>query len=397
MKKLYSFFLILIIAITLYIFKNSSFSNDNQSKENIPITFDLNNLKETTGVKLSDLGITEIHYVPLETSQRALIKDIFLLKSDKNSIYIFDYLNIKRFALDGSFNAQIGKRGKGYGEYHLMSDFSVGSDNQDIYILSPHENKIYIYSLDGRFIKIIPSPAKTMKIHCLDKQIFCYSQNHEGNVENTFDVIDLDGNILKSFPNKYKFEVGKYLGFWKYECLICFNKGNLLTKELYSDTVFNYSRNIFKPAYVFINGGKTLPSIERHFDSSEDFIKTSQKYKADRNLLVFGDYVYYEFSFKEYNYSFIGSTDGEDNFLTMQHDGYVNDVDGGPNIFFKSTLNDCTIVSWINPVELKKYIASESFKKSSPKFPEKKKQLENLANKLRENDNPVLIFMKLGK
>ena len=41
------------------------------------------------------------------------------------------------------------------------------------------------------------------------------------------------------------------------------------------------------------------------------------------------------------------------------------------------------------------YVASETFKNSTPKYPEKKEELEKLAASLDENDNPVLILVKL--
>ena len=53
------------------------------------------------------------------------------------------------------------------------------------------------------------------------------------------------------------------------------------------------------------------------------------------------------------------------------------------------------IATMINPFDLKNYIASDEFKNSTPKYPEKKKQLEQLANSLNENDNPVLMLVKL--
>jgi len=45
---------------------------------------------------------------------------------------------------------------------------------------------------------------------------------------------------------------------------------------------------------------------------------------------------------------------------------------------------------------LKKYITSEAFQNST-QFPEKKKELEKLANSLKETDNPVLVLVKLKK
>lgn len=41
------------------------------------------------------------------------------------------------------------------------------------------------------------------------------------------------------------------------------------------------------------------------------------------------------------------------------------------------------------------YVASEAFKNSTPKYSEKKKELEELAATLNANDNPVLMLAKL--
>ena len=46
------------------------------------------------------------------------------------------------------------------------------------------------------------------------------------------------------------------------------------------------------------------------------------------------------------------------------------------------------LISWINSFELKAHVDSEAFKDSTTKYPEKKKELEKLADSLDENDNP---------
>ncbi len=75
--------------------------------------------------------------------------------------------------------------------------------------------------------------------------------------------------------------------------------------------------------------------------------------------------------------------------------GLINDIDGGLNVYPQQIINNSTIVQWINVIDLKKHVASESFKNTTPKYPEKKKQLIKLANSLTENDNPVLMLVKL--
>ena len=53
------------------------------------------------------------------------------------------------------------------------------------------------------------------------------------------------------------------------------------------------------------------------------------------------------------------------------------------------------LVSWIDAYQLKAHVESGSFKNFTPKYLEKKKELEKLANRLDENNNPVLMLVKL--
>ncbi len=78
----------------------------------------------------------------------------------------------------------------------------------------------------------------------------------------------------------------------------------------------------------------------------------------------------------------------------MINDGLRNNYDGGVNFYPKYQVNDSTFAMSINAYELKQHVGSRAFRNSTPKYPEKKKELEKLGNRLNESDNPVLILMK---
>ncbi len=65
-----------------------------------------------------------------------------------------------------------------------------------------------------------------------------------------------------------------------------------------------------------------------------------------------------------------------------------------PDEYFAEGENEY-LTGTIQRYQVKALIASEVFENSTPKYPEKKKQLEKLANSLNENDNPVLMLVKL--
>ena len=76
----------------------------------------------------------------------------------------------------------------------------------------------------------------------------------------------------------------------------------------------------------------------------------------------------------------------------------INDLDGGIplerlNYYYENDKEYLT--SLIDPLDLKTYTSSNEFIHTTPKYPEKKKELEKLAASLKETDNPVLVFVRL--
>ena len=53
------------------------------------------------------------------------------------------------------------------------------------------------------------------------------------------------------------------------------------------------------------------------------------------------------------------------------------------------------ILSYMDTFEFKSLVESEAFINGEPLLPSKKKEMQILANKLSENDNPVLMLLKL--
>ncbi len=52
---------------------------------------------------------------------------------------------------------------------------------------------------------------------------------------------------------------------------------------------------------------------------------------------------------------------------------------------------------WVTADQLKKHVASDDFKNAIPKYQGKKKELEELANRLNIFDNPVLMIVTFLK
>jgi hypothetical protein len=70
---------------------------------------------------------------------------------------------------------------------------------------------------------------------------------------------------------------------------------------------------------------------------------------------------------------------------------FLNDIDGGPAFppfYYFQENGEEFLIGWVHAFKLKAHVESEAFRNSTPKYPEKKKELEKLAASLDENDNP---------
>ena len=349
----------------------------------------------------------DIEYIPLETTEQSLIKSMInlglfggKLLAGNNYFIIKMFNSILKFRNDGSFMTSIGTVGRGPDEFLVAHDVEIDGEG-NIYIVDGWEKKIFIYSENGGFIKTVAFPLYgAVEYWFVDGMFLCYNQNNLGNVENSFNLIDSGGKLIKNFPNRYPFVVKQKDAYgFQHENLFYRFNNRLFKKEVYSDTIYSYENMNFRPHLVIAVGDKLITTQARSDIPGLDLAKN---YISPRNLFEFGDYVYYEFTYKfdfsnTEDYSFIGSKKNDFQALINPEDGLINDLDGGPNILPQTIKDDNTIIAWVDALELKKHVASEAFKNSKPKYPEKKIELEKLANSLKETDNPVLMIVRLKK
>ncbi len=79
---------------------------------------------------------------------------------------------------------------------------------------------------------------------------------------------------------------------------------------------------------------------------------------------------------------------------TEEYAGIPNDWDGGIS-FYPGTNDKNICVQVVDSYRLIEHANSPEFQNSTPQYPGKKAELEELAKSLNENDNPVLMLVKL--
>jgi hypothetical protein len=365
------------------------------------ITFDLKNLPDLSKIRLSEIGATDIEYIPLETTTQNAISQVNNVIFSNSYFLIYGYSSVNMFRYDGSFVTKVGTVGRGPNEFTLAHDIDINPENESIFIACG--NKFLVFDKNGKFIRTFKGPlsGSGMNFKFMEDGIICYYVNDMGNIENSYILIDTTGKIIKNYPNRYSWKRKGPGVFYMWENIFYKFSNQLFKKEIYCDTIFSFKNKVFKSHMVIDIGKQRLtPEIRSSIVTKPDFsVTTHYNYITPWNLFEFSDFIYYEMITTICGtrglYSFIGSK--KDNFRAMidSEKGLSNDLDGGPDIWPRTIKDNSTIVSWIEALKFKQYISSEAFKNSNPKYIDKKKDLEKLANAIQENDNLIVILVKV--
>ena len=407
-----------------------------RTNKSIPTINIESGMKSMEVINLS-LFASSIRYIPLETS------------SDLNLSYISDCIfygkqilivNLREcwlFDSNGKFLKKIGAQGRGPGEYQFVVNIGLDSQNK-IYIQSLRD--VLEYRLDGSFIKKYNNLFMfnnnlndyfSRWIIISDSLIFGHIPNREGNSTIKARLINQAGNIKKQYKNYDQFIVPpkSMRNSPDNDAQIYAYKKSFYYKGPNNDTLFYLDKQFnLVPLYVFNPGKYKEPANERSVPFGKEvlnrYLFVRKVFQTENYLFInceLGDYfpakritpkIIKSPSGKNFNvwfntfialgiydrktriFSFSKPTSTDNPLFTS---GFYNDIDAGPRFLPEIQVNDSTMVMWIDAKKLKEHISSADFKNNSSKFPEKKKELERLANKISDYDNPVLMEVTFRK
>ncbi len=122
-------------------------------------TIDLNQLTDVDTITIHYSSIVEkIEIIALENQEGALMGNINKMQISDDTIFILDTMIAKKilvFNMDGKYIQQIGKFGRGPGEYLQIMDFTVNEKDKQIVVLDVG-NKIHTYSIHtGEYLRTL--------------------------------------------------------------------------------------------------------------------------------------------------------------------------------------------------------------------------------------------------
>jgi hypothetical protein len=375
----------------------------------------------------------EIKYVPLE-GDSVMLKVAALSEFSEELILVSDRSNCLLFDSRGKQISKFGCRGEGPGEYTYITNIKFGGHNQ---IIIQDGRFFLVYNQSGKILRKFKPEVNpeiidrrgTMESWMLFNDSIFIGQVSNDSGQEEFKAVFFNemGKTVGYVRNNIFLNLKKYYISSDNSSASIYQMGGITYfKEMLNDTVFRVDdQYAFEPIYYLNLGKYSMPKSVRELPMHEMGVE-SKKYIRVENLYETSRYLFLDCNFNNHSPAkrsepgYLMDASGTEHkvlFYTLRmlgiydkiykelvfaepvksenwlmNCGLRNDYDGGVNFYPRKMVNDSTLAMWVDAYKLREHVASEAFKNSTPKYPEKKKELEELANKLSDNDNPVLIL-----
>jgi hypothetical protein len=308
------------------------------------------------------------------------------LTGTEKFFFVSGNMGIFQFLRSGKFVREIGKLGRGPGEYPSLTDFAVDEPNQRIYILPNYIRQIMVFDFNGNHLNNIRLNSDTHNdaIDILDKGLIVLQSGMNITSLMSTEIVNEQGYSILQFNSRIYHEIRSLNG--KAPNITYWFNNNYFVKELRNDTIYKITSKALIPYCVF-NMGKFKPPIILPLEETGKYIDIYRIFESD-------DFIFTFFTFKgtvrvaQYNKA------TAEVFVSLQVDkektGIKNDFDNGPNFYM--TIIPYDIKSgkkeWLLPLSSNSIYELKNDTKIIGNF-------KTLVDQFNINDNPVIMVIKL--
>lgn len=335
----------------------------------------------TVVLKLGDI-LESLEIVKLDSDTSATIGGGTVYFSDNYMMIPAGYRQpVKLFDRKGNYLRNIGKVGRGPGEYISLYDMQIDEKNKRIFLMPWQTRYLYEFNMEGDFVKPIPmmGGAPKAKFSVDGDRLTVLALPFKGLKWVAFQQT-LDGKLLDSVP------VGQFE----------INERNPYNNELYGSRDNHY-------VHIFRSMGKIQDTLYHYVPGKSGLIP---KFTVDFGNTVppiheyreFGDYFYFETSvtkpIDESSFTYVTEKSILVNKKTRDATRFklVNDLLGGYETEVWRFSNGYYVEN-LDPLKLKDKLEKVLDKGGLDKAMEKK--ITDLVNSIDENDNNYIIYGKL--
>jgi len=272
-KRYYNLFYFLLFAVSacgMISCKSVANSDITPIESNRDVMYvDLDHAKKCDKVLYSSF-LDKPRTILLETTERCVVREITALDVYKHKIYILDgeMNRLYVFDMNGKYLYNIGKLGKGHGEYLTISDFSIDRKNNVVYVWDESQGAALRFNLATRqFEKLVRVAKNGDEKYCMQYYDgFLYLNRasfSSGDGDYLLEKVDTASGICIA---KY-LEASRYNKGWDYplrqdhSCFYSRNTDNPKFFEMFSDTIVTFSKKGIYP-YVALTSDKFVTNAD---------------------------------------------------------------------------------------------------------------------------------------
>ena len=352
--------------------------------------------------KLSEI-IDTFEILSIKDKGDLLIADIDKIIFNDSIIFILDQFNSKIIKScskqTGEIITTFSKHGEGPGEFNEIYDFDVDFNKKEVLIFDGSQSKCITYNFSGKFICEKKLPFRIGNIRILnDKKFINYTRlspnEHLGSLYKNEEVITFDENfnVLSCGLNYDENEIkNSYFG----RDYLSKNNGTVSIFPRFKNSVYEYYPNTdeLNQLITFDFDDKDVELSDVIYDV-EDFF---HKRKGDQKLFSNGSHFinkdWIGVSYERYQKSNILLFYDRRSHKIIGGNDVINDVDYLPFFGFPISVYDKQCVTVIDNNVI--YSLLNLPKKQKDIIYKKKKISISIEEKLKDYENPVLLFYKL--
>jgi hypothetical protein len=383
----------------------TSCTNENAYKGKVAVIDIENSIDNYELINLSNYA-SDLKYIQLETNDSALIGTIRDIVYECDRIYVSDQSeSIYVFDNEGKYLNKFNKKGRGPGEYSRLVNFFVNPENGYLYITS--SQALLCYDNDFNFVKEIEKPEKDLFLISakpVSKDIYAMVSNGKRHSimivgEDTTDAYFKKSNEREFLGNDYMHKITLFPIFQAVS--------QIRYLSVLNDTIYTITDDFKEEAVYYLNYGKYK---EPEQVTVEDFGSMDMNFISFFTISESNDLIFMYFLLrglcKEPIIDTLTNQDGiqkiiksnigyavydkkmnEVKFLLQPIKGlmgFADDLTDGVPFWPRYVNSNNKLISYLTPQKIKNFAESNDTAGES---------IKNLASKLTENDNPVIIIV----
>lgn len=349
---------------------------------------------------LSDIAV-KVNYIPLGSTGDHPIGRISSIRVTTENIFVLSGDKIFCFDSGGKYCFRLDKLGRGPGEYTYLSKFDVDSEGE--FLVLNVFGKLLFYRIDAsgfvyeKELKITSGPGYHLTgldfVPGTHNVLISYST--EGIEEYRNILRNINGDTLLFRPNYYKYKPSQEMGFASFEEILQSSDGHQVSfKELFNDTIFAVNRDgKFVPVLV-LNVGKKGIRPEHITNLTRGSAELLKKKLRILEVLKCGEVFFWRIRYDGHAYFEMLNIGKNLRYRTSNGITLIDEIAGGPDFEPKYSYGG-ELYSWVEAVTLKEHIKTEHFRESKVQNDSVKQGFVNLVNNLKEEDNPVLMVVRM--